>query len=80
MTKPPVSRADAKVVAETCADLADKVLYWKERGLSAEKALREFAMRHPMGDNYVSFSPALIHVARAHFDHYVPQKTILEPS
>ena len=41
--KPPVSRADAKVIAETCADLADKVLYWKARALAAEEAERKFA-------------------------------------
>lgn len=38
-----VSRADAKMIAETCGDLADKVLHWKERALAAEEGLRKFA-------------------------------------
>ncbi|ANC87297.1 hypothetical protein [Sphingomonas sp. NIC1] len=42
-SKPPIPRADAKLIAETCADLADKVLYWKDRALRAEEAERKFA-------------------------------------
>jgi len=38
-----ISKADAKVIAETACDLADKVLYWKSRALSAEEALSKFA-------------------------------------
>lgn len=75
--KPPISRGDAKIIAETACDLADKTLYWKGRALSAEQALRDFALQHPMGDNYVSFAPKVILAARAHFDEYMPQKTIL---
>jgi len=41
--KTPVSRKDAQVIAETCADLADKVLYWKARALAAEEGERKFA-------------------------------------
>jgi len=43
MTGRTVSRADAKVIAETAADLADKVLHWKDRALRAEEAERKFA-------------------------------------
>ena len=37
------TKADAKIIAETACDLADKALHWKARALAAEEALSKFA-------------------------------------
>lgn len=37
------SKSDAKLIAETASDLADKALIWKARAIAAEEALRKFA-------------------------------------
>ena len=52
-----VSRADAKMIAETAADLADKVLHWKARALAAEDALSKFASEI-YADHRVAATPA----------------------
>jgi hypothetical protein len=38
-----ITRSDAKIIAETACDLADKALHWKARALAAEEALSKFA-------------------------------------
>jgi len=59
-----VSRADAKVIAETAADLADKVLTWKQRALAAEDALSKFAGEIYRGDaNHLATEYAALHAA-----------------
>lgn len=37
------TRADAKLIAEAASTCADRALFWKERALAAEEALRKFA-------------------------------------